>query len=139
MPFMDLFHLWWRCDPRWRGGEASSTFLHMGCLHTFALFAFLGFLTSKLLSFPLFSSNTFELLLISSWDLALLPLCIGCTGTWRICLTDREHFSVRHCSPSGTEEFLPFFGLISSSPDAPILLKHVGLDFLQMALACIWT
>ena len=39
-----LFPFSWRCKPRGRGSEASSSFLHMGCLHTFHLSSFLAFL-----------------------------------------------------------------------------------------------
>ena len=138
MSFMDLFQLWWRCDPRWRSAESSSTFLHMGCLHTFALFAFLGFLTSKLILSLSSGSNTFELLLIFSCDLVLPHLCTASFEIEELELTDRNNtlsVTVHHqghiCSSS--------FGSIYSSSDAPILLNYAPRYFQQIALACICT
>ena len=74
-PFMDLFHLWWRCDPKWRGGELPflpSTWGVSSFLHFMPLWVSLA---SKLIPSPSLDSNSFELFLIFSWDLVLLHLC----------------------------------------------------------------
>lgn len=120
-----FFQLWWRCDTRWRRGEASLPFLHMGCSLLYHLFAFWGFFTSKLISSLLSSSNVFELLLNSSWDLVLPHMSIAsiCFGGFE--LTDKKcslsvtiHPPAQRCSSA--------FGLISSCWACPSSLLHWG-------------